>query len=118
MAKIDQIVSPSARAVPADAIVPAIARGPERVGIHDKDPGPIDDCSTAKVVSIGQGTFGVIWNGRLRWEKYSNKGFAYLAVAALRANVEPSTPSCCDRHCSLRAENQRGTFHASQFQLR
>lgn len=91
MAKMDQIVSRSARAAPADAIEPAIARGPKQVGTQDKDPGPIDDRSTAEVVPIGQGTFGVIWNGRLRSEKYPHKGFAYLAVAALRANAKPST---------------------------
>lgn len=91
MAKMDQIVSRSARAAPADAIEPAIARGPEQVGIQDKDPGPIEDRSTAKVVPIGQRMFGVIWNGRLRSEKYPNKGFACLAVAALRANAKPST---------------------------
>ena len=91
MAKMDQIISQSARVAPGDAIEPAIARGPERVGIQDKDPGSIDDRSTAEVVPIGQGTFGVIWNGRLRSEKYPNKGFAYLAVAALRANAKPRT---------------------------
>jgi len=91
MAKMNQIISQSARAAPADAMEPAIACGPKQVGTRDEDPGPIDDCSTAKVVSIGQGTFGVIWNGRLRSEKYPNKGFAYLAVAALRANAKPRT---------------------------
>jgi hypothetical protein len=90
MGKMDQIISQSARAAPADA-QPAIACGPKHVGTQDKDPGPIDDCSTAKVVSIGQGTFGVIWNGQLRTEKYPNKGFAYLAVAALQANAKPRT---------------------------
>jgi hypothetical protein len=83
MAKMDQIVSRSSRAAPADAIEPAIARG-KQVGTEVEDPEPIDDRSTAKVVPIGQGKFGVVWNGRLRSETYPNKGFAYLAVAALR----------------------------------
>jgi hypothetical protein len=88
---MDQIVSRSARAAPADGDR-AGGRARTQAGRHqDKDPGPIDDRNTAKVVPIGQGTFGVIWNGRLRSEKYPNKGFAYLAVAALRANAKPST---------------------------
>ena len=91
MGKMDQIISQSARAAPADAMEPAIACGPKQVGTQDKDTGPIDDRNTAKVVPIGQGRFGVIWNGRLRSEKYPNKGFAYLAVAALRANAKART---------------------------
>jgi hypothetical protein len=51
----------------------------------------IDDRSTAQVVSIGEGEFGVIWNGELRPEKYPTKGIAYLAVVALRRHVSPPT---------------------------
>ena len=83
MANKDQIVSRSAGAAPGDAMEPASARGPHQTRIEDKDPGPIDDHGTAKVVPIGEGRFGVIWNGRLRLEKYPSRRFAYLALAAL-----------------------------------
>jgi hypothetical protein len=83
MAEIDQIVSRSARTAAADAIEAAIARGMQ-AGTEVEDPGLIDESSTAKVVPIGHGQFGVIWDGRLRSEQYPNKLFAHLAVAALR----------------------------------
>ncbi len=51
----------------------------------------IDDRSTAQIVSIGEGEFGVIWNGELRPEKYPTKGIAYLAVTALRQHESPPT---------------------------
>ena len=51
----------------------------------------IDDRSTAQVVPIGEGKFGVIWNGELRPEKYPAKGIAYLAIAALRRHESPPT---------------------------
>jgi hypothetical protein len=51
----------------------------------------IDDRSTAQVVSIGDGKFGVIWNGELRPEKYPTKGIAYLAITALRQHESPAT---------------------------
>ena len=52
---------------------------------------PIDDRSTAQVVPIGDGKFGVIWNGELRPEKYPAKGIAYMAIAALRRHDSPPT---------------------------
>jgi hypothetical protein len=93
MAEIDQIVSRPARTAAADAIEAAIARG-EQAGAEVENPGLIDESSTAKVVPIGHGQFGVIWDGRLRWEKYPNKLFAHLAVAALRRtrSQAPSRP--------------------------
>jgi hypothetical protein len=42
-------------------------------------------------VPIGEGKFGVIWNGELRPEKYPAKGIAYLAIAALRRHESPPT---------------------------
>jgi hypothetical protein len=51
----------------------------------------IDDRSTAQVISIGEGKFGVIWNGELRPEKYPTKGIAYLAITALRQHESPPT---------------------------
>jgi hypothetical protein len=91
MAEIDQIVSRPARTAAADAIEAAIARG-EQAGAEVENPGLIDESSTAKVVPIGH--VGVIWDGRLRWEKYPNKLFAHLAVAALRRtrSQAPSRP--------------------------
>jgi hypothetical protein len=44
----------------------------------------IDHRSTAQVVPIGEGKFGVIWNGELRPEKYPTKEIAYSAITALR----------------------------------
>jgi hypothetical protein len=52
---------------------------------------PTDDRSTAQVVPIGDGKFGVIWNGELRPEKYPTRGIAYLAVTALRRHASPPT---------------------------
>jgi hypothetical protein len=56
---------------------------------QDMDLRSIDDRSTAQVVSIGEGEFGVIWNGELRPEKYPTKGIAYLAITALRRHESP-----------------------------
>jgi hypothetical protein len=42
-------------------------------------------------VPIGEGKFGVIWNGELRPEKCPAKGIAYLAIAALRRHESPPT---------------------------
>jgi hypothetical protein len=83
MAEIDQIVSRPARTAAADARQAAIARG-EQPGTEVENLGVIDESSTTKVVPIGHRQFGVIWDGRLRSEKYPNKLFAHLAVAALR----------------------------------
>jgi hypothetical protein len=63
MAKKDRIVFRPRRAVPADAIAPAIARGPHPAGSGDHDQGRIDDRNTARIVPIGQGKFGVIRAG-------------------------------------------------------
>jgi hypothetical protein len=53
----------------------------------------IDDRSTAQVVPIGKGKFGVIWNGELRPEKYPTKGIAYFAIMALRRHeLSPTAP--------------------------
>jgi hypothetical protein len=60
-------------------------------GAKDKDLRSIDDCSTAQVVPIAEGKFGVIWNGELRPEKYPAKGIAYMAIAALRRHESPPT---------------------------
>ena len=51
----------------------------------------IDHRSTAQVVPIGEGKFGVIWNGELRPERYPVKGIAYMAIAALRRHESPPT---------------------------
>jgi hypothetical protein len=83
MAEIDEVVSRPARTAAADAIQAAIARG-EQAGTGVEKPGLIDESSTTKVIPIGRGQFGVIWDGRLRSEKFPNKLFAHLAVAALR----------------------------------
>ena len=40
----------------------------------------IDHRSTAQVVPIGEGKFGVIWNGELCPEKYPTKEIAYSAI--------------------------------------
>jgi hypothetical protein len=81
MAEIDQIVSRTSRT--AAAIEAAIACG-KQAGTEIENPGLIDERSTAKIVPIGRGRFGVIWNGGLRSQKYPNKLFAHLALAALR----------------------------------
>jgi hypothetical protein len=51
----------------------------------------IDHRSTAQVVPIGEGKFGVIWNGELRPEKFATKEIAYSAVTALRRHESPPT---------------------------
>ncbi len=56
----------------------------EQKSAKDMDLRSIDDRSTAQIVPIGEGKFGVIWNGELRPEKYPAKGIAYMAIAALR----------------------------------
>jgi hypothetical protein len=76
---------------PADAIEPATAHALQQEGAQDMDLRSIDDRSTAQVVPIGEGKFGVIWNGKLRPEKYPAKGIAYLAIAALRRHGSPPT---------------------------
>jgi len=63
----------------------------EQKGAKDMELRSIDDRSTAQVVPIGEGTFGVIWNGALRPEKYPAKEIAYLAIAALRRHQSPPT---------------------------
>jgi hypothetical protein len=78
-------------AAPADATQPATAHALEQGGTQDMDLGSIDDRSIAQVVPIGEGNFGVIWNGELRPEKYPAKGIAYLAIAALRRLGSPPT---------------------------
>jgi len=94
MAKQVQIFCWSGRAAPADAIEPA----------SSEELDPIDDRSTAKVVPIGQGRFGVIWNGRLRLEKYPNEPFAYLALTALRRNAHAIDT---DAHLALAISSAR-----------
>jgi hypothetical protein len=81
------------RAAPADAIAPATAHALEQGGTQDMDLRSIDDHSTAQVVPIGEGKFGVIWNGELRPEKYPTKGIAYLAITALRRHQSPPNRS-------------------------
>ena len=71
--------------------MPATAHAFEQGGTQDMDLRSIDDRSTAQVVPIGEGKFGVIWNGELRPEKYPAKGIAYLAIAALR---RPNSARC------------------------
>lgn len=83
MAEINQIVSRSAQTAAAHAREAAIARG-KQAGTEVKDLGPSDERSITKVVPIGHGQFGVIWDGRLRSEKYPNRLFAQLAVGALQ----------------------------------
>jgi hypothetical protein len=56
----------------------------KQAGTEVGEPGLTDERSTTKVVPIGHREFGVIWKGRLPSEKYPNKLFAHLAVAALR----------------------------------
>ena len=63
----------------------------EHKSAKDMDLRSIDDRSTAQVVPIGDGKFGVIWNGELRPEKYPTRGIAYLAVTALRRHASPPT---------------------------
>ena len=63
----------------------------EQKGAKDMDLRSIDDRSTAQVVPIGAGEFGVIWNGELRPEKFPAKEIAYLAIAALRRHESPPT---------------------------
>jgi hypothetical protein len=77
-------------AAPADAIRPATAHALEQGGTQGMDLRSIDDRSIAQVVPIGEGNFGVIWNGELRPEKYPAKGLAYLAIAA--AELAPARP--------------------------
>ena len=84
MAKKDRIVFRPRRAVPADAIALAIARGPHPAGSGDHDQGRIGDRNTAKVIPIGQGKFGVIWNSLLRSEKYPKRGL--LTSPSLRCS--------------------------------
>jgi len=83
MAEIDQIISRTSRTAAADAIEAAIACG-KQAGTEIKNRGLTGERGTAKIVPIGRGWFGVIWNGGLRAEKYPNKLFAHLAVAALQ----------------------------------
>jgi len=45
---------------------------------------PVHDYSAAQVVAIGGGKYGIVWNGQLRPEEYPTKGFAFLAIVALR----------------------------------
>jgi hypothetical protein len=79
-------------AAPADAIEPATAHALEQGAAKDMDfLRLIDDRSTAQVVFIGEGKFGVIWNGELRPEKYPTKEIAYLAITALRRHESPPT---------------------------
>jgi hypothetical protein len=91
MPKQDRVNVCAARAAPADAIEPTNAHALEQGGTQDMDLPSIDDRSTAQVVPIGEGEFGVIWNGELRPEKYPAKGIAYLAIAALRRHGSPPT---------------------------
>ena len=63
----------------------------EQKSAKDMDLRSIDDRSTAQIVPIGEGKFGVIWNGELRPEKYPAKGIAYMAIAALRRHESPPT---------------------------
>jgi hypothetical protein len=63
----------------------------EQKSPKDMDSRSIDDRSTAQIVPIGEGKFGVIWNGELRPEKYPAEGIAYMAIAALRRHESPPT---------------------------
>jgi hypothetical protein len=58
-----------------------------------KIPQPIHDYSAAQVVAIGEGKYGIVWNGQLRPEEYPTKGFAFLAIVALRRqDSAPTAP--------------------------
>jgi len=102
MAKQKQIFCWSGRVAPADAVEPASASVPEPA--DSEEPDPIDERNIAKVVPIGQGRFGVIWNGRLRLEKYPNEPFAYLALTALRRNAHAIDT---DAHLALAISSAR-----------
>jgi len=91
MPKQDRVNVCAARAAPADAIEPATAHALEQGAGQDMDLRLIDHRSTAQVVPIGEGKFGVIWNGELRPEKYPTKEIAYSAITALRRHASPPT---------------------------
>ena len=91
MPKQDRVNVCAARAAPADAIEPATAHALEQGAGQDMDLRLIDHRSTAQVVPIGEGKFGVIWNGELRPEQYPTKEIAYLAITALRRHESPPT---------------------------
>jgi hypothetical protein len=56
-------------------------------------PRPVHDYSAAQVVAIGGGKYGIVWNGQLRPEEYPTKGFAFLAIVALRRHdPAPTAP--------------------------
>ena len=59
-----------------------------------KIPRPVHDYSAAQVVAIGGGKYGIVWNGQLRPEEYPTKGFAFLAIVALRRkdSASPTAP--------------------------
>jgi hypothetical protein len=65
---------------------------PSRESALTKIARPVPDCGGPQVVAIGEGKFGILWNGQLRPEEYPTQQFAFLAIAALRQHE-----ACPDR---------------------
>jgi hypothetical protein len=66
-----------------------------------KIPRPVHDYSAAQVVAIGGGKYGIVWNGQLRPEEYPTKGFAFLAIVALRRQDSAPTAPVDDASISV-----------------
>ena len=62
---------------------------------------PVHDYSAAQVVAVGGGKYGIVWNGQLRPEEYPTKGFAFLAIVALRRKDSAPTVPVGDASKSL-----------------